>query len=404
MQKVLWITGRLPFPLYSGDALFTAGLVKAARRAGMDVSVVGLTRGPAVAAGELNAIADADWHQVAAEPRPAWQSVLSPLPRDAFGLAPAGMRARVDALLSRTWDWIVLDHARSGGVLDLVLAKRKGARLAYLAHNVEGRVRLEVAGEMAEGFAKAPYLFDATKYRHLEARLLRAADRVLAITAEDVAEFRRSGVAAYHVAPVYFGPRVATRTIDAATPRRIMLIGSFDWVAKQKNLARFLERSGDRLARAGIALDIIGSVPGKLREMIGQRYGCVRLHGSVDDVRELAGNARCGVIPEELGGGMKLKTLDYIFMRVPVFSLDPGIAGLPDAVRGSVFSAPDFDVLCDGLAGRIDDFDLLNQMQDGAFTAAAAYFRVEDAAAALSAALAEALGGAQVRAGASSAA
>src|SRR5262249_50667222 len=157
------------------------------------------------------------------------------------------------------------------------------------------------------------------------------------ITEEDADEFRRAGAFAVRVPPVYAGARVR-RKLDASVPRRAMLLGSFDWVAKQNNLVQFLEVVGTRLQAAGVGIDIVGSVPPELRQRLAAAHEDVRFHGSVGNVGPIAASVRCGVIPEELGGGMKLKTLDYIFLGLPVFTLESGVAGLPAEARSSVFT------------------------------------------------------------------
>ena len=385
MQRVLWITARLPYPLRSGDALYTAGLLRAARAAGFMITVVGLPREPDMQPGALRQVEVVDWQPVPAVPRPALGSLFSALPKDAYILLPAELRSEIARLLEGDWDWIVFDHARSAGALDLAMAKQ-GSRIAYAAHNVERKVRREVAAGMDGGIRRTPYLLDAEKYARLEDRLVAAAAAVIAITDEDAEEFRRAGASAVRVPPVYLGPKVPRR-LDAAVPRRVMLLGSFDWVAKQNNLVQFLQVVGTRLTAEGVGVDIVGSVPAELRESLEKTHEGVRFHGSVRDVAPIAASVRCGVIPEELGGGMKLKTLDYIFLGLPVFTLESGLAGLPDAARASVFTARTLPELADLMLRRIDDVAELEARQAAAFAACDRLFSVEVAAAALMRAL-----------------
>ena len=386
MRRVLWITGRLPYPLRSGDALYTAGLVQAAHAAGYSVTVIGLARTPDLSIDQLKSVADVEWRPVRSKPRHPLGSLLSTLPKDAYCLYPSGFRLELGTLLAREWDWIVLDHARSAGALDQALAGRD-SRIAYVAHNVEQKVRREVAAGMGTNLVRAPYVVDAGKYCRLERKLVRAAASVIAITAEDANDFRLDGAAAFHVPPVYLGPKTGKRVLDSSVPRRVMLLGSFDWVAKQSNLIRFLDNVGTRLVAAGVGIDIVGSIPHRLRDRLQKTYPGVDFRGSVDDVCAIAQNVRCGVIPEELGGGMKMKTLDYIFMRVPIFSLPSGVIGLPSDVRSAVFTAASFAELGDALLRYIDDPQELDARQSRAFEASDRRFCVEEAAAGLRLAL-----------------
>jgi polysaccharide biosynthesis protein PslH len=385
MQRVLWITARLPYPLRSGDALYTAGLLQAARVAGMQVTVVGLTREPDVQVDRLREVENIDWRPIQAVPRSVFGSLFSSLPKDAYILLSRELREEIGRLTRDDWDWVVFDHARSAGALDLVAARR-GTRIAYVAHNVERKVRREVAAGMNGGIKRAPYILDAEKYARLEDKLVATADAVIAITDEDAAEFRKAGARAVRVPPVYRGPRIRRR-LDDSVPRRVMLLGSFDWIAKQSNLVQFLQVVGTRLAAAGVGVDIVGSIPSDLRNRLASAHGGVCFHGPVADVTPIAASARCGVIPEELGGGMKLKTLDYIFLGLPIFTLESGMAGLPDAVRSTLFTAGTLPALADFLLRQIDEVAELDVRQATAFAACDKLFSVEAAASALGRAL-----------------
>lgn len=381
MRNLLWITGRLPHPLRSGDALYTAGLLKAAHAAKLAVTVIGLPRSPDSKLDGLMSVAPVDWRPVLAEPNSAVGSLVSALPKDAYTLYPPRFKREFAQLLERPWDWIVFDHARSGGALKL--ARRHASKIAYVAHNVERNVRRQVAMGMSGNMFRPHYVVDALKYGRLESKIVEAADAVLCITEDDAEIFRDRGATAFHVPPAYLGEKLRARTISAETSRRVLLLGSFDWVAKQNNLVRFLEVAGTRLIAAGIGIDIVGSIPERLKSSLETTYPAVKFWGAVDDFREIAQDVRGGLIPEELGGGMKMKTLDYIFMRLPVFSLQTGAAGLPaDVVSKGFSSASLIDLAADILAG-IDNVEDLDARQKQAFDVCEKRFSVSEAAATL---------------------
>ena len=103
----------------------------------------------------------------------------------------------------------------------------------------------------------------ARKAAVLERAIVDAADLVTAIAPGDAALYcaRRSGRPVIELPPGYDGRRVAERRITADMPRRVVMVGSFEWVAKQINLRDF----GD--GRLGLALNamlaqIAASVPG----------------------------------------------------------------------------------------------------------------------------------------------
>ena len=76
----------------------------------------------------------------------------------------------------------------------------------------------------------------------LERRLLGAADFVAANSPDDceaLAPFTAAGKVTF-VPPGYDGPRVLHRNITESVPRRAIIVGSFDWLAKRESLELFL--------------------------------------------------------------------------------------------------------------------------------------------------------------------
>jgi len=96
--------------------------------------------------------------------------------------------------------------------------------------------------------------------------------------------------------------------------------------------------------------------------------------GPVDHIDPYLDQARVAIIPERSGGGFKLKVLEYIFNRLPVAALDHSIAGLPLTPDKNVLTYPHYRDLANGVVGVMDDFTLLNQIQDGAFSVCANAF------------------------------
>ena len=84
MKKILWIAGRVPSPLFSGDALYSAGMLTAlSRTERAAVTVVGTRREDRPIDGRLLSLpgtvfSDAPWPR-----RFGLLSLLTSLPRDA---------------------------------------------------------------------------------------------------------------------------------------------------------------------------------------------------------------------------------------------------------------------------------------------------------------------------------
>jgi len=74
-------------------------------------------------------------------------------------------------------------------------------------------------------------------------------------------------------------------------------------------------------------------------------------------------------VPERNGGGFKLKVLEYVFNRIPVFALSGSFAGVPLIHNDSVMLFPDHAALAHGVLEAIDDVERLNRLQERAYAA-----------------------------------
>jgi polysaccharide biosynthesis protein PslH len=125
----------------------------------------------------------------------------------------------------------------------------------------------------------------------------------------------------------------------------------------------------------GIELDVIGEVPADLLPELRARCRATSFHGFVPDVEPLFTRARLGVVPECIGGGFKLKFLDYIFGRLPVATLPQAAAGLPPELRRNLLTGDTLDDLVRAIVSHMDRFEKLNRMQERAFALAQERYR-----------------------------
>jgi hypothetical protein len=186
-----------------------------------------------------------------------------------YGFSPAARLAVDQALAEQSWDAVVFDSINGAWALPTVLRRRLGSGrppLVYLAHNCEATAARRIA-DASHGLRRLVKLLDWAKTATLERRLLAEADFVTADAPEDceaLAPATKAGKVTF-LPPGYDGPRVAHRAITADTPRRAVIIGSFDWLPKRESLERFLDAGVARFAAAGVELQIVGyAEPGYL--------------------------------------------------------------------------------------------------------------------------------------------
>ena len=165
--------------------------------------------------------------------------------------------------------------------------------------------------------------------------------------------------------PGYAGPHVAWRQIEDTPPRRALILGSAIWLAKQLNLMEFIAAADKLLYQRQIELWVVGNVPDQLQ--VKNQFRATRFLGFVEDLEAIFRSVRIGIVAERTGGGFKLKTLDYIFNRVPVAAITGSIAGLPLTAGLHYLCFASMLGLARGVADAIDDIERLNSLQQAAY-------------------------------------
>lgn len=382
-MRCLWLTWIDPSPEHDGQRIYSGRLIDAVAQAGAHVDVLCFAHD---ASDRRNGGADAGdavlWWLVPQEARPAWRSFFSRLPHIAHRSGTRAMKQRLAALLrERRWDCVIMDGLYTGWALPLIKAyqqdQTRPSRLIYISHNHEETTRSLIArnyrGNMLIG---AALLRDAHKAAQLERRMVDHADIVTAVTHEDAGQFnaRRPDKSVLVLSPGYAGRRLPARQITPAVPRRALLVGSFEWLAKQMNLAEFLAVADPIFAAAGMELQIVGNGEQTFFNSLRPTLRSTEIVGSVENIEPYLDQARIAIIPERSGGGFKLKVLEYIFNRLPVAALEQSIAGLPLTPDKNVLTFQRYQDLANGVVSIMDDFTLLNQLQDSAFSACANAF------------------------------
>jgi hypothetical protein len=346
------------------SANLAAGLV----RAGAEVVGVGLARDGHPVDPKAHAV---QWHEVPGKRTGPVAALASPLPYTAFSHGIPAMRREVRQLLSEgPWDVVVIDHLQSGWAAGVVRKVRPQQPMAYLSHNFETAVRARVAErEKLLSPRRAILALDSYKIARLERRLVKESALVTAITDTDAAQFKAIGAQAVEtVVPGWRGTSL-DRTISAELPRRVAILGHWEWHVKQENLERFLHVADPMFHGAGVEILILGPAPQEWRDRLTPQLRATRFAGWVEDLSVELAQCRMGIVAEPVGGGFKLKSLDYVFSRLPMAALSGSVDGLPLNEATDMIIREDETALAAAVLESIDDLALLNRMQDAAFRA-----------------------------------
>ena len=370
--RCLWLTRMYPVPPDAGDLTYSFQLLSSLSRAGVRLTVLAMGRtDDRAGSANDNGI---EWIVVPWESdreiggRLAMRSLFSRLPNVATQYNVASFRRVLRKQMARDWDAIVVDHLGMGWAWPVAQAYRRqkaGVVSVFIAHQCEGEVRRSVARNFRGNIVRKIGLsVDAAKADRLEKKLVRQSNLVSAITAEDLRCFGGFDKIVL-LTPGYAGRHVACRKIDDATPRRALILGTAIWLAKQMNLIEFLAAADELFHQLQIELWVVGNVADHLQAR--NHFRATRFLGFVEDLEPIFRSVRIGIVAERTGGGFKLKTLDYIFNRVPIATIRGGIAGLPLTPGLHYLSFASVRELVQGVVAVIDDIQRLNFLQQAAY-------------------------------------
>lgn len=385
-MRCLWLTRKYPRPANSGELIYSDGLVSSFADTGVELTVIAHDNDerPVGDGSDASTYRDGqgvEWRLGSPVLGGRLGSLATRWPGDTYRLRARGPGAAVtEALEHEAWDAVIVDHAAMGWVLPELCRHRRGSRkpkLVYLSHNHEARVRRDVARQAGGPLPRRLALrWDAEKYARQEEALCERADLVTAITDCEVRAYReRFPDQRYLVmTPGYRGPRHPDHVLTAETPRRVVMSGSFEWIAKRLNLESFLDEAAATFAGAGVELQIVGKTDEAFRQAVAARHPTVDFVGKVPDVSPYLLEARLGLIIETLGGGFKLKALDYLFHRLPLAGLRHAVEGLPHESPGEVLLADTLPGLIGEVIAAVDDLPRLNRMSALAYRKCEAEF------------------------------
>jgi polysaccharide biosynthesis protein PslH len=370
--SILWLGRTIPIPLNAGDRIYSAQLSGAVARQGAHVVFLGLNN-PDDQAGSIAHLEPCvHWKIVPGAPNAKLLAPLSDLPMVGARFATRDYRKAIaHELEASNYDVVVFDqYGMSWAVPYVQQIARNRPALVHVSHDFETRVTDQIArnfnGDFLRGFLLKK---NARKTRLAEESLARSSNLLVTLTEEDRAAFKEinPSLASVVLPPGYAGTKQRARGLSEAVPRRAIIVGSFSWIAKQMNLERLLEAASGIFVQHHVELHVVGLIPEPLLSRLQSRFPWVVFRGFVDDLRQEFQNARVALVPEEIGGGFKLKTLDYIFSRVPVAAVDAALNGVPTQLKSEFIVESSIGELLTAIVAGIDDIDRLNVMQNRAF-------------------------------------
>ncbi|WP_141521500.1 glycosyltransferase [Novosphingobium sp. PC22D] len=307
------------------------------------------------------------WHTLPYSRPSRLRGVLSDLPDVAFRFRSRAYLAKA-VELARTSGAVIVDFIAMAWIVAPLKRAMNAAGLdvplVMITHNHERSLRRAAARSFA--FPKNLVIgYDAWKAGRLELAANAAADLVTAIIDEDAHAFANEcDTPGLVLRPGYRGPVAPTRRIDADTPRMATIIGNRESAHKLLVLEHALKALSRHGTDARVSIEIAGA--GDLAALAARHPDCT-FRGFVEDMPGYLHGARLGLVPDDLGGGFKMRVLTLAMLRVPILGLRSAMTGTTFVDGVHYHGVDTLDEMAAVVPTLIDDTARLDTLQNTAF-------------------------------------
>ncbi len=370
MMRILWLNASLLLPLDKGGRLRTWHLMRhlARRHTITYLSFADPQQPPADRDGMSEVCAELVTVPRTEQTKSGLQFYASvakhlfdPVPYAVAQYRSRAYRAAVDrALTHATYDRIVCDFL----VPAINLPRQLPAPSVLFTHNVEAEIWRRHA-ETESGRLKKPLFRNQwLRMRRFEARTLARFDRILAVSDVD----RDTLQALYPASMAGKSISVVPTGVDTAffadvpaepiSPRRLVFIGSMDWLPNVDAVTHFAREILPRIrgAEPNVTFSIVGRAPTPAVQQLAELPG-VEVTGRVDDIRPYLASAAVNVVPLRIGGGTRLKIYEAMAAGRATVSTRIGAEGLPTEHGRHLLLADDAAAFADAVVALLRNAD-----------------------------------------------
>jgi glycosyltransferase involved in cell wall biosynthesis len=198
-------------------------------------------------------------------------------------------------------------------------------------HNFESQIYERFARTSSNPLKRWVATLHGRRLRKEETHFLRTFDAVAAISQEDARLIRDvAPMAKVEVIPAgvdtgFFAPT----PLEDERPDSVLWVGGMAWDPNRDALDYFLTDIWPRIVsrRPQATLDIVGEGTESVQRKAEKWRSSVMIHGRVSDVRDYLRSSAVLVVPLRVGGGMRLKIVEFFAAGKAVVSTSIGAEG-----------------------------------------------------------------------------
>jgi len=272
-----------------------------------------------------------------------------------LGFQPDYIRTFMRAIRDQHFDIII--YSFSFGDFPLVLLTPRYSKLIYLAHIFE----YEFLRKMS---SKGSWLFIGGIYWIREKLICRLSDQIISVSDDDRKNINEkygvlpSKIAVLQLGKEYFFRREPVRkdkareSLNLPVDKKLVIFhGSYGHPPNKTAIKRIIENIAPIIAKRNPNIEFV--IAGLDVQTFSE--GNVRSIGFVDDLLMLMDAADLAIIPVEIGGGLRVKMIDYMSRGLPVIATKEGMEGINYTDGGDVLIADDDEDFANKILKLIDN-------------------------------------------------
>jgi glycosyltransferase involved in cell wall biosynthesis len=356
----------MPYPLTDGGAIGIYNITKSLAELGHRITLVTYPLDTQEATDE--AVRDLSRFaavRLVSRPLPArWKVLVRTLFRGAYPIErrmmPEMFELLREVVQNEKFDIVHVDHAHMGPY-GLWLKQEFGLPIVLREHNFESLIYERFAKTEKNPVKRWIARLHGRRIKIQETKFLKQFDGIAAISREDEILMREVAPEGhYTVIPAgvdieYFQPSQVP--VD---PNNITWVGSLAWDpnfdAVRHFLSDILPKIFDRVP--GAYFNIIGFKGERVEPYIGQFGPKIHILGLVPDIRDYLAHSAVLVVPLRIGGGMRLKLLEFFSSAKAVVSTSIGAEGSQASNGVELLLREDDDSFADAVIALLADASL----------------------------------------------
>ena len=326
---ILQVCGRLPYPPLDGGAIGIYNITRSLARRGHRITMA--TFGTDESRAErMRELCDVHLvhHDTSTRSRKIVLNLFSRFPVTMQKYQTPKMNALLESLCREArYDVVHVDHIHMSPY-GALLQEQFGLPYVLREHNFETILHERFADAHQPPLLHAYLAMQARRLRRFETEQLAFPDVCAAITDEDAGRISEVSNVRVRVIPAgvdleEFSPLDPNRE-EAA---HVTIIGSLRWQPNLDAVRWFLDNIWPlfKAQESRAELSIVGeSPPAWLKE---RKDPSIHIHGFVEDLRDLISRSTILVVPLRIGGGMRIKLLEYFALGKAVVATPVGAEG-----------------------------------------------------------------------------